>query len=369
MFYTKLNFLYQKYKFCMVSLVSMLMLLALMAIPQVSSAKTSSIEKISYAVQKTDNGEDYLHIEFATNRPVKEFSANFNPNNTKQLIFRMKDSRLSHIPRQENLDGTIGNKIFLQEMDHDYVQGKLYVNSELTNKNYKIYAIDKNSSTVKPKAKNGIAIDIFSKAEASGRKKATNTASVENLNDKSVTIDPGHGGSDSGAIGPNGYMEKEATLAISQKLADILENSGATVVMTRDSDTDVYGPNASDRAELQARVNVGNRAGTDIFVSIHCNAFANPSANGTQTFYYGGSYEGQRLANDIQQEMIATNGLRDRGIATANFYVMKYSSMPAVLVETAFITNPDEEALLSDPQWQEQLAEAISQGISDYFAN
>ncbi len=148
-----------------------------------------------------------------------------------------------------------------------------------------------------------------------------------------------------------------------------MENSGATVVMTRDSDTDVYGPNASDRAELQARVDVGNRAGTDIFVSIHCNAFANPSANGTQTFYYGGSYEGQRLANDIQQEMIATNGLRDRGIATANFYVMKYSSMPAVLVETAFITNPDEEALLSDPQWQEQLAEAIAQGISDYFAN
>ena len=72
--------------------------------------------------------------------------------------------------------------------------------------------------------------------------------------------------------------------------------------MTRDSDVDVYGPNASARNELQARVDVGNNANSDIFVSIHCNAFVNPAANGTQTFYYGSSYQGQRLAQSIQEK-------------------------------------------------------------------
>mgnify|MGYP002247257445 FL=1 len=93
--------------------------------------------------------------------------------------------------------------------------------------------------------------------------------------------------------------------------------------MTRDSDVDVYGPNASARNELQARVDVGNNANSDIFVSIHCNAFVNPAANGTQTFYYGSSYQGQRLAQSIQEKMIEANGLRDRGISTCNFLCSK----------------------------------------------
>ena len=190
-----------------------------------------------------------------------------------------------------------------------------------------------------------------------------------NVKNKIITIDPGHGGSDSGAVGPNGYTEKEGAFTISQKVASILNQSGAKVVMTRDSDVDVYGPNASARNELQARVDVGNRVNSDIFVSIHCNAFVNPAANGTQTFYYGSSYQGQRLAQNIQEKMIEANGLRDRGISTCNFYVVKHSYMPAVLIETAFITNYDEEALLSDDEWQTTMAKAIAEGINEYFSN
>ena len=189
-----------------------------------------------------------------------------------------------------------------------------------------------------------------------------------NVKNKIITIDPGHGGSDAGAVGPNGYTEKEGAFAISQKVASILNQSGAKVVMTRDSDVDVYGPNASARNELQARVDVGNNANSDIFVSIHCNAFVNPAANGTQTFYYGSSYQGQRLAQSIQEKMIEANGLRDRGISTCNFYVVKHSYMPAVLIETAFITNYDEEALLSDDEWQTTMAKAIAEGINEYFS-
>lgn len=190
---------------------------------------------------------------------------------------------------------------------------------------------------------------------------------LNNVKNKIITIDPGHGGSDFGAIGPNGYAEKEGAFAISQKVASILNQSGAKVIMTRNSDVDVYAPNASAKNELQARVNIGNNANSDIFVSIHCNAFVNPEANGTQTFYYGSSYQGKKLAQNIQEKMIEVNGLYNRGISSCNFYVVKHTYMPAVLVETAFITNYEEERLLSDDTWQTIMAKAIAKGIDEYF--
>lgn len=329
--------------------------LLLMVIPNVSLAKSNiSVEKISHNLMTSEQGDTYLHIEINTNREVKNFSIQENPNNKYQLIFNIEDAQISNISRQEKLDGNIAKKVFLQEKK-DTVQGKIYLQEEVNN-NYKIYSL----------GKKGIAIDIFNSVVNSP---VASDVALSNVKNKIITIDPGHGGSDSGAIGPNGYTEKEGAFAISQKVASILNQSGAKVVMTRDSDVDVYGPNASARNELQARVDVGNRVNSDIFVSIHCNAFVNPAANGTQTFYYGSSYQGQRLAQNIQEKMIEANGLRDRGISTCNFYVVKHSYMPAVLIETAFITNYDEEALLSDDEWQTTMAKAIAEGINEYFSN
>ena len=329
--------------------------LLLMVIPNVSLAKSNiSVEKISHNLMTSEQGDTYLHIEINTNREVKNFSIQENPNNKYQLIFNIEDARIDHISRQEKLDGNIAKKVFLQEKK-DTVQGKIYLQQEVNN-NYKIYSL----------GKKGIAIDIFNSVVNTP---VASDVALSNVKNKIITIDPGHGGSDSGAVGPNGYTEKEGAFAISQKVASILNQSGAKVVMTRDSDVDVYGPNASARNELQARVDVGNRVNSDIFVSIHCNAFVNPAANGTQTFYYGSSYQGQRLAQNIQEKMIEANGLRDRGISTCNFYVVKHSYMPAVLIETAFITNYDEEALLSDDEWQTTMAKAIAEGINEYFSN
>lgn len=329
--------------------------LLLMVIPNVSLAKSNiSVEKISHNLMTSEQGDTYLHIEINTNREVKNFSIQENPNNKYQLIFNIEDARIDHISRQEKLDGNIAKKVFLQEKK-DTVQGKIYLQEEVNN-NYKIYSL----------GKKGIAIDIFNSVVNTP---VASDVALSNVKNKIITIDPGHGGSDSGAVGPNGYTEKEGAFAISQKVASILNQSGAKVVMTRDSDVDVYGPNASARNELQARVDVGNNANSDIFVSIHCNAFVNPAANGTQTFYYGSSYQGQRLAQSIQEKMIEANGLRDRGISTCNFYVVKHSYMPAVLIETAFITNYDEEALLSDDEWQTTMAKAIAEGINEYFSN
>ena len=329
--------------------------LLLMVIPNISLAKSSvNVEKISHNLMTSEQGDTYLHIEINTNREVKNFSIQENPNNKYQLIFNIEDAQISNISRQEKLDGNIAKKVFLQEKK-DTVQGKIYLQEEVNN-NYKIYSL----------GKKGIAIDIFNSVVNTP---VASDVALSNVKNKIITIDPGHGGSDSGAVGPNGYTEKEGTFAISQKVASILNQSGAKVVMTRDSDVDVYGPNASARNELQARVDVGNNANSDIFVSIHCNAFVNPAANGTQTFYYGSSYQGQRLAQTIQEKMIEANGLRDRGISTCNFYVVKHSYMPAVLIETAFITNYDEEALLSDDEWQTTMAKAIAEGINEYFSN
>lgn len=329
--------------------------LLLMVIPNISLAKSSvNVEKISHNLMTSEQGDTYLHIEINTNREVKNFSIQENPNNKYQLIFNIEDAQISNIARQEKLDGNIAKKVFLQEKK-DTVQGKIYLQEEVNN-NYKIYSL----------GKKGIAIDIFNSVVNTP---VASDVALSNVKNKIITIDPGHGGSDSGAVGPNGYTEKEGAFAISQKVASILNKSGAKVVMTRDSDVDVYGPNASARNELQARVDVGNNANSDIFVSIHCNAFVNPAANGTQTFYYGSSYQGQRLAQSIQEKMIEANGLRDRGISTCNFYVVKHSYMPAVLIETAFITNYDEEALLSDDEWQTTMAKAIAEGINEYFSN
>lgn len=329
--------------------------LLLMVIPNISLAKSSvNVEKISHNLMTSEQGDTYLHIEINTNREVKNFSIQENPNNKYQLIFNIEDAQISNISRQEKLDGNIAKKVFLQEKK-DTVQGKIYLQEEVNN-NYKIYSL----------GKKGIAIDIFNSVVNTP---VASDVALSNVKNKIITIDPGHGGSDSGAVGPNGYTEKEGAFAISQKVASILNQSGAKVIITRDSDVDVYGPNASARNELQARVDVGNNANSDIFVSIHCNAFVNPAANGTQTFYYGSSYQGQRLAQSIQEKMIEANGLRDRGISTCNFYVVKHSYMPAVLIETAFITNYDEEALLSDDEWQTTMAKAIAEGINEYFSN
>lgn len=329
--------------------------LLLMVIPNISLAKSSvNVENISHNLMTSEQGDTYLHIEINTNREVKNFSIQENPNNKYQLIFNIEDAQISNISRQEKLDGNIAKKVFLQEKK-DTVQGKIYLQEEVNN-NYKIYSL----------GKKGIAIDIFNSVVNTP---VASDVALSNVKNKIITIDPGHGGSDSGAVGPNGYTEKEGAFAISQKVASILNQSGAKVVMTRDSDVDVYGPNASARNELQARVDVGNNANSDIFVSVHCNAFVNPAANGTQTFYYGSSYQGQRLAQSIQEKMIEANGLRDRGISTCNFYVVKHSYMPAVLIETAFITNYDEEALLSDDEWQTTMAKAIAEGINEYFSN
>lgn len=187
------------------------------------------------------------------------------------------------------------------------------------------------------------------------------------LGGKIITLDPGHGGSDSGAVGPRRTLEKNVTLAISQEVRNLLEKSGAKVIMTRTGDQDVYGPNATAAQELQARVDVASRAKADLFVSIHIDAFNNPQAGGTSTYYFPKTTGDIRLAGFIQDEMVEQLGLLDRGNQRARFYVLRKSDMPAALAEVAFISNPNEERLLNDAGYIKRAALGIYNGIAKYF--
>ena len=185
---------------------------------------------------------------------------------------------------------------------------------------------------------------------------------------KVITIDPGHGGSDPGAIGPNGTMEKDITLAISKKLKAALEAKGAKVNMTRTTAVDVYGPNASGPDELQARVDVGTANKSDIFVSVHINSFSNPNVGGISTYYYDKTQYDTRLASRIQAKIADESGFAgDRGIQPGNLYVLRRSLMPAILLELGFISNPKEEALLKKDNVQQQFADEVAAGIESYF--
>ncbi|MCM3715465.1 N-acetylmuramoyl-L-alanine amidase [Alkalihalobacillus oceani] len=176
---------------------------------------------------------------------------------------------------------------------------------------------------------------------------------------KVIVVDPGHGGRDPGA-GAHGVREKDVVLNVGLKLKRKLEAAGATVVMTRSSDTFI---------ELSQRVAIANNRNADAFVSIHGNSAGSSSASGTETYWhvnYSGA-ESKRLATAIQSEMIKTLNTRDRGVKEGNFQVIRNTKMPSVLVELGFLTNQAEAKRLATDAFQESAADAIYQGTVNFF--
>lgn len=181
-----------------------------------------------------------------------------------------------------------------------------------------------------------------------------------------VVLDPGHGGSDSGAVGPTGVTEKSVALAVSLKAQRLLTNAGYRVVMTHTTDVDVAAPGVPDATELQARVNKAP-PNADLFISVHCNAFSNGTANGMETYHAPTAVKGSRLARLLNEELARLGGLNNRGVKAARFYVMTHSQCPASLIELGFITNPREEKLLASGDYQQKLAQAITNAVNRYF--
>ncbi|NLM20262.1 MAG: SH3 domain-containing protein [Peptococcaceae bacterium] len=189
------------------------------------------------------------------------------------------------------------------------------------------------------------------------------------LQGKKILIDPGHGGPDPGAIGKQKTYEKFNNLAIALFLRDILTEAGASVSMTRESDVSVA-PVYTQTADLQARVALANSIKPDLFISIHNNAMTNRDTKGTSTFY---SLENSQknhsalLAQALQNKLVSTLNTTNKGVRTANFYVLKHTQVPAALIEVAYISNPYEEARLKNPIFQKNVATAIFHGIIQYY--
>jgi N-acetylmuramoyl-L-alanine amidase len=183
---------------------------------------------------------------------------------------------------------------------------------------------------------------------------------------KVIVIDAGHGGPDPGKPGKYGKDEDELNLEIAQKLRELIEESGGIVVMTREDDTL---SDSSLSKDLKNRVVKANEVIADVLISIHLNSFSQSKYKGAQVFYQNNSEKGKLLAELIQQELRNTlDPNNDRMAKSSNsYYLLRNAKMPAVIVECGFMSNPEEEKLLNDGNYQYKIAWAIYKGLIHYF--
>ena len=186
----------------------------------------------------------------------------------------------------------------------------------------------------------------------------------ESLAGRRILIDPGHGGADPGAIGLSTLPEKTIALDTALRLAALLERTQSRGLLTRRDDR---APGGTGQDGLRERVERARRSGAEVMVSLHADASYDSAVRGVTTYYY---HPGDvALALAIHEELVARLGVPDRGVRRADFYVLRASPVPAVLVELGFLTNPVEAALLSSGSYRQRAAEAIADGLARYFAS
>ncbi len=191
-----------------------------------------------------------------------------------------------------------------------------------------------------------------------------------------IVIDPGHGGVDGGA-NRGDMLEKDFNLDIALTLRAILEDRGYTVVMTRDKDIALDKLNQSSRSrhtrDLNARVDIINKSGAALFVSIHINSNpGDPSENGSSVFYRSKSDQSRDLAAEIQKALnSAVNeayGRKTHAPQPGRYYILSHTGIPGALVEGAFLTNAADRQLLKTAEFRRQVAAAVADGIENYLA-
>lgn len=194
------------------------------------------------------------------------------------------------------------------------------------------------------------------------------------LSGKIILLDPGHGGPDGGA-GTKHALEKDIALDISLKVRDYLQEQGALVLMTRETDKDLAdddtrGYSRRKVEDLKKRLKMINNTDNDLFVSIHLNAIPSSRWSGAQTFYAPQFKENAKAAKFIQDELRVNLENTTRKAKPINqVYILKHAKKPGVLVEVGFLSNPTEREQLKKEAYQEKVAASIYQGINRYFTN
>ncbi|WP_431805023.1 N-acetylmuramoyl-L-alanine amidase [Halobacillus andaensis] len=172
-----------------------------------------------------------------------------------------------------------------------------------------------------------------------------------------ITLDPGHGGTDPGAIGVNSIYEKDVNLSTAQRTYDQLSDAGATVTMTRSGDQYV---------DLDERVNISHSYDTDAFISFHYNASASSSARGISSYYHDDNKDSS-WARTMQNQLAGKTDRQNDGVFQEDFRVVKDNHAPAVLLELGFLTNQEEAEVVQTDSYQSTVADAITEGAIDYF--
>lgn len=186
-----------------------------------------------------------------------------------------------------------------------------------------------------------------------------------------IIVDAGHGGNDPGKIGVNGAKEKDINLEIAKLLQKYLQQQDVTVVMTRESDSGLYSESSSNKKseDMRNRVAMITDNNADLLVSIHQNSFTEQKYSGAQVFYYTGSAEGQRLAETVQKQLISGADPDNHREAKANsdYYLLKKSTVTAIICECGFLSNPEECEKLTTAEYQRKIAWNIYLGIMQYI--
>lgn len=316
--------------------------------------------------------------------------------NPQRIIIDIQNAWVSpNVKKATNIDSRFAKAVRIAQ--HDSSTVRVVVESSMGKNNYKVFALkggttayrvvmdfgkvgggSKNSGidfNPQPKPDTSTSTNTnTNKGDTVGATPSgtsTEPAFTPGLKGKIIALDAGHGGSDTGAIGPTGVTEKGVTLRVAKALQKLLQAEGATVLMTRTTDTEVSPKkaNASDVEELQARCDVGNDGNADIFISMHMDSFTNSTPSGTTGYYYTkGSKAGQRLAQYLSEGVVTALGTGNRGTKSCNFYVVKHTDMPATLVEMAFISNDKEEKLMNSEAGINRAAEGLLNGLRRFFS-
>lgn len=192
------------------------------------------------------------------------------------------------------------------------------------------------------------------------------------LSGKTIVIDPGHGGPDGGAVGKDQTEEKDIALVVSKKIRDFLQQAGALVYLTRETDTDLAdegtkGLSRRKSEDIRNRLKFIHDKNADFFITIHLNAIPSTVWSGAQTFYYPKFDESRHLAQMIQAEIIRNLENTTRApLAINGIYLLKYAEVPGSLVEIGFLSNEEEREQLKSEEYQQQMAASIYEGILRY---
>lgn len=206
--------------------------------------------------------------------------------------------------------------------------------------------------------------------------KKENTISTSSLpvSNKVVILDAGHGKPDEGASSNLGTTEESINLKITKKVQNLLEQSGSTVILTRSDENGIYNQDENSLrnkkvSDIKNRVKIGNESSADIFVSIHLNKIEQSQYYGWQTFFKQNNEQSKKLAQNIQQslnESIQKENKRE-SLKISGKYIIDHVEIPISIVECGFLSNPEEEKLLQQDEYQSRLAWGIYTGIMNYF--